>query len=133
MAKQALLRCSVITPERQVLEREAASVVLPAHDGLIGYMRDRAPMVCEVGIGILTMSGGPQGEQRLFVDGGFAQVLNNDVTILTNRAMSADEIDRENATAAMREAEGMRISDDASFEARQKAMARAQTQLKLAK
>lgn len=108
-------------------------MVLPAHDGLIGYMRDRAPMVCEVGIGILTMSGGPQGEQRLFVDGGFAQVLNNDVTILTNRAMSADEIDRENATAAMREAEGMRISDDASFEARQKAMARAQTQLKLAK
>src|SRR5437762_7685934 len=86
MAKRDKLHCAVITPERQVLDADVDSVVLPAHDGLIGILRDRAPLLCEVGIGVLTLSGGEVGRREMFVDGGFAQVLHNDVTILTTRA-----------------------------------------------
>ncbi len=124
------LHCSIITPERQVLDADVDAVVFPAHDGLVGVAKNRAPLLHEVGIGVLRLSG-PDGERRIFVDGGFAQVLDNDVTILTTRAMNPDEIDREAAQQALAVAEQTKITDDDSFDARQKALARAKSQLQL--
>lgn len=126
------LNCCVITPERQVLETPADSVVLPAYDGQLGVMKDRAPLVCEVGIGVLKIGGTESGEQTLFVDGGFAQVLDNQVTVLTTRAIPAGQIDRAAATKALADAESMKVTDEPSFDARQKALQRAAAQIKLA-
>lgn len=127
MAADGPLQCSVITPERQVLETPAASVVIPAHDGLIGILRGRAPLLCELGIGVLRVD-----SEEYFVDGGFAQVLDNNVTILTERAAAADKVDRAEAEAALTEAQQMPSSDLRSAEARRKAMTRAKVRLKLA-
>lgn len=38
--------CSVVTPERAVLECEASFAAFPAHDGEIGIMPQRAPLLC---------------------------------------------------------------------------------------
>ncbi len=86
MAKQSHLTCSVITPERQVLETEATAVVIPAHDGLIGILRDRAPLLCELGQGVLRVDSVKQGQISVNIAGGFAQVLNNNVIVLTEKA-----------------------------------------------
>ena len=130
MAKRSTLHCSVITPERQVVSADVESVIMPAHDGLIGVLRDRAPLLCELSVGVLTLSGSA-GRSEYFVDGGFAQVLENEVTVLTPRALAPQEINRESARKALEDAHQLKITDDASFVARTNALARAQAQLKL--
>lgn len=125
------LQCAVITPDRQVLDVPVQSVVLPAHDGQIGVLRDRAPLLCKLGIGVVKLDVDGR-QQRVFVDGGFAQVLNNVVTVLTPYALEPAQIQRRRAEADLQAAQAMPITDDASFETRQNAIARAKAQLELA-
>lgn len=127
MATSGPLQCSVITPEQQVLDTPAASVVIPAHDGLVGILNGRAPLLCELGIGVLRVD-----SEEYFVDGGFAQVLDNNVTILTERAGAANKVDRSEAEAALAEAERLPSTDEHSAETRRKAIARAKVRVKLA-
>ena len=61
-------QCSVITPEAVVLETRASSASFPAHDGEFGILRDRAPLVCKLGIGVMRLDT-PDGPQRVFLDG----------------------------------------------------------------
>lgn len=131
MAK-APLHCSVITPERQVLETDAVSVVLPAHDGLVGVLDKRAPLLCELGTGVLRVETEAGKSQQVFVDGGFAQVLKNEVTILTERAALAENITADQARKALEEAQAMPAKDEATAAARQRAIARAKAQMTIA-
>ncbi len=127
MATDGPIECSVITPEEKVLEARVSSVVIPAHDGQIGVLKNRAPLLCELGIGVLTVD-----SEAYYVDGGFAQVLDNRVTILTERAAAAGQIDRAEAAKALSEAEQLSGTDRRSLDARSKAIARAKVRLKLA-
>jgi len=86
MAKQTDIRCSVLTPEHQVLDAAATAVVIPAHDGLIGILKNRAPLVCAIGKGQLRVDSTDGSQKRLRIEGGFARVRDNDVTILTEKA-----------------------------------------------
>lgn len=86
MATQDTITCTVITPERKVLEAKASQVIVPAHDGLVGILNQRAPLVCELGEGRLRIDLAEGGRTNVNISGGFAQVLNNQVTILTEQA-----------------------------------------------
>jgi len=130
MASDELFQCSVITPEREVLDTPARSVIFPAHDGEMGVLINRAPLVCKLGIGELRIEA-PDREYLLFIDGGFAQVVENRLTILTEQAQDADKLDRQQVESAMVEARSLPISDDESFDRRQNAVRRAQVKLKL--
>jgi len=132
MAKTDTFSCSVITPERKVLDCEATFVAFPAHDGEMGVLRQRAPLVCKLGIGPLRIE--TPGEKYLFfIDEGFAQVVDNRLTILTEQARAATDIDSAAAQSAMVEARAMKITSEAASIERGKAIHRAQVQLKLAK
>ncbi len=76
---------SVITPERAVLETEATFVVFPAWDGEVGVLRNRAPLLHRLGKGELRVQS-PAGNRSLQVEGGFAQMVDNRLTILTEQA-----------------------------------------------
>ena len=132
MATNAPLHCSVITPEQQVLDADASAVVMPAHDGLIGILPNRAPLLTELGTGVLRVDTN-EGQKQFFVDGGFAQVLNNEVTILTERAAAAEDISAGDAQKAMQEAQAMPTPDEASAQARRRAVDRARAQMAIAK
>jgi F-type H+-transporting ATPase subunit epsilon len=124
MAKSKTIDLLVITPERQVLETTTDSVVIPAHDGELGVLRDRAPLMCELGIGQLRYR--ENGDvRRMFIDGGFAQVNQNSVTVLTNAAVSAEQITSEMLADAERPAEGSDATGPQAAEARQRAQRRA--------
>ena len=133
MATKGPIDCSVITPERQVLSTGAESVVFPAHDGLVGILKNRAPLVCELGTGVLRVDGAEGGTKEVFIDAGFAQVLNNEVTILTERAQMAEDISRASSEKALAEAEAMPAHDENAVTARQRAIARAKAQVSIAK
>ena len=127
------LHCCVITPEQQVFDAEATEVVLPAHDGLLGVLKSRAPLVCELGTGVLRVDTVAEGSKEFYVDGGFGQVLHDEVTILTERAAAAENISRADAAKKLDAAHAMKITNEASSVARNRAIAGAQAQLKIAK
>jgi F-type H+-transporting ATPase subunit epsilon len=131
MSPSENFHCSVVTPERAVLECEAKFVALPAWDGEIGILRGRAPLLCKLGIGRLRIETATE-KYVLFVDGGFAEMLGDQLTILTEDAKTAAELDRQTASSQLEAARALTVSDDASFEARQKALERARAQLRLA-
>lgn len=91
MAKKSDIHLVVITPERSVADEKVDSVTIPAHDGEIGIWSDRAPLMCELGVGQLRYQQGGK-QQRMFIEGGFAQVLDNEVTVLTTAAFTATEL-----------------------------------------
>jgi F-type H+-transporting ATPase subunit epsilon len=123
--------CSVITPERAVLEADATFVAFPAWDGEVGILRDRAPLLFKMGTGELRVES-PQGNQALFVDGGFAQMVDNKLTLLTEQAKRIEEIDTAAAERALAEARKLPMVTDAEFTARQRAVKSAEVQLHLA-
>jgi F-type H+-transporting ATPase subunit epsilon len=82
-----VLKVSVISPESVLFEGDADSVVAPAYDGEVGILTGHAPMMAVLGTGELRL--GSPGSRRFTVEGGFLQVLNNEVRIVTERATAA--------------------------------------------
>ncbi len=126
----ATFQCSVVTPEGSFLECEATSAVVPAFDGQVGILPNHAPLLCRLGIGVLQVTT-PEGERLVYVDSGFAQVVGNTLTLLTENARSLDELDAEAAQRILDEAHAMLVTDEDSFERRQAALQRARVQQRL--
>ena len=84
-----MLRVSVISPEKVLYEGEADSLVVPAYDGEVGVLTGHAPMMTLLGRGELRLSGGGAGARRFAVEGGFMQVADNEVRIVTEKAAEA--------------------------------------------
>jgi F-type H+-transporting ATPase subunit epsilon len=78
-----VLKVSVISPEATLFEGEASSVVAPAFDGEVGILPSHAPMVTTLGSGVLRIG---DGTARFQVDGGFVQVVDNIVRVVTEKA-----------------------------------------------
>ena len=130
MADSGTFQCSVVTPERAVLECEAKFVALPAWDGEVGVLRGRAPLLCRLGIGSLRVET-PDENHVMFIDGGFAEMAENKLTILTSAARLPEELDRQEIAKIEESAQGMEVRDEASFKTRQDALQRARAQKKL--
>src|SRR3954468_1275063 len=92
----AALRCLIVTPEATVLDTPCAFVALPLFDGEAGIAPGRAPLIGRLGYGELRIRHGGQ-TSRYYVDGGFVQVVDNVLSVLTNKAIPAAEL---NAGAA---------------------------------
>jgi len=83
MAAGHSLKVSVISPEATLFEGEAASVTAPAFDGEVGILPGHAPMVTTLGTGLLRIG---NDAQRFQVEGGFLQVVDNVVRVVTEKA-----------------------------------------------
>jgi F-type H+-transporting ATPase subunit epsilon len=82
-----MLKVSVISPEAVLYEGSTDSVVAPAFDGEVGILTGHAPMMTLLGKGVLRLGTG--GAQRFNVDGGFLQVVDNTVRVVTEKASAA--------------------------------------------
>jgi F-type H+-transporting ATPase subunit epsilon len=78
-----MLKISVISPEATLFQGEATHVVAPAFDGEVGILAGHAPMVTTLGTGELRIG---DGAQRFKVEGGFMQVVDDVVRVVTERA-----------------------------------------------
>ena len=83
-----MLQVSVISPERTLFDGEATQVVAPAYDGEVGILTGHAPMMALLGRGVLRVSEGG-GERRFTVEGGFLQVVDNRVRVVTEKATAS--------------------------------------------
>jgi len=84
----ATLKVSVISPERVLYEGTASGVIAPAFDGDVGILPMHAPLMTLLGKGTLRVDT-PQGEQRFSVQGGFLQVVDDAVRVVTEHATAA--------------------------------------------
>ena len=104
-------QCTLVTPEQQVLDETVQQAIVPAHDGLVGILTGRAPLLVKLGTGELRIDL-PGGQRRyFFVDGGIAQMKDNKLTILSTDAAPSGAISAETARAEYAEAEARRPTD----------------------
>lgn len=98
------LRLEVVTPSRRVLEIRASEVRIPGALGELGILPGHTPLLTSLGTGEVKYTDGDT-TGRLVVQGGFAEVQPDAVTVLAKVAETVDEIDVEAARASLTEAE----------------------------
>ena len=126
MAKKALyLHCTVVTPEAQVFDAEVTDVVLPAHDGLVGILLDHAPLLCNLGAGLLRYTDSNKHRHTIYIEDGFGHVCDNEVTILTRLALTPDDITGPQAGEQLQQAQSLPRTTLEEVETRTAAMQRA--------
>jgi F-type H+-transporting ATPase subunit epsilon len=126
-------QCTVVTPEQQVLDEQIVQAIVPAHDGKVGILTNRAPLLMKLGLGEMRIDLSNGQKRRYYIEGGVAQVKDNKLTILTDEATPADQINAEAARAELAEAEARRITaEPGSFEQRQKSLDRARARIEMA-
>ena len=106
------ITCRVVTPEAERLRQTADAVVFPAFDGQMGILADHAPMVALVGLGEMRVRLG-NDVRRLAVDGGLVTVKHNEVTVIANRALNAEALERDRISAEIKELQARRPGEDA--------------------
>jgi F-type H+-transporting ATPase subunit epsilon len=79
-----MLKVSVVSPEATLYEGDATSVVAPAFDGEVGILPSHAPMITVLGQGTLRVNGATPA--RFAVSGGFVQVVDDVVRVVTEQA-----------------------------------------------
>ncbi len=99
-----MVTLEIITPDERVLSTEATQVVLPTESGETGILSGHIPMVTKIVAGELKVI--KDGETEFIaVDHGFAKVLGNTISVLTEAAVDVNEIDLSEVESAQARAE----------------------------
>ena len=103
MANDAI-ELQIVTPERHVLQETVESVEVPGKEGYLGILPGHAPLITELGIGLLSYHKGSE-TRFLTVINGYAEVLPHRVIVLADVAERAEEIDVERTRRARERAQ----------------------------
>lgn len=87
------IKVRLVTPDRILVDQDAAAVEIPGKNGYFEVLYGHAPLLSEVGAGEVRLHGGEAGDQRYTVARGFVEVLPERVTILAETAQKPEEID----------------------------------------
>jgi F-type H+-transporting ATPase subunit epsilon len=98
------LKVRVIAPDRTVWDSTADEVILPSTTGQLGILSGHAPLLTALDTGVMRVRPG-KNWVAIALMGGFAEVEENEVTILVNGAEKGENIDKETARIAYNEAE----------------------------
>ncbi|WP_114943424.1 F0F1 ATP synthase subunit epsilon [Microvirga calopogonii] len=96
----------LVSPERVLFSGEVDAVVLPATEGDMTVLAGHSPLMTTLKTGFLVVTSTPGNGRRVLVRGGFADVNQNSLTVLAERALPEEEItqdilDQEILTAEM--------------------------------
>jgi F-type H+-transporting ATPase subunit epsilon len=98
------LRLEFVTPERALAHEEVDEIGLPGEDGDFGVLPGHAPLLSALRTGEMWYRKG-KDVVYAFLDGGFAEVVPDRVSILAQVAERAEDIDEARAEASRRRAE----------------------------
>ena len=103
MAEKLFLE--VVTPQKSIVSEEVEIVVAPGSEGEFGALKGHTTFLTSLNIGTLRYKDASGKERYLFINGGFAEVLPNKVTILAESAERRKDIDIDRAKSALARAE----------------------------
>ena len=125
------LHVNIIAPDRNVWDSNAEEVILPSSTGQLGILKGHAPLLTALDIGVMRVRVDKDWIPVVLM-GGFAEVENDELTILVNGAEEGSQIDKDEAqknleimTARFKEAETSKEKIEATQNLR-KARARVQ-------
>ncbi|AGY58691.1 F0F1 ATP synthase subunit epsilon [Gloeobacter kilaueensis] len=99
-----VLSIKVVAPDKVVYDEQVDEVILPSLTGQLGILTNHAPLLTGLGNGVMRVR-----KQGTFIPiavlGGFAEVDNNEVSVLVNAAELGSNIDVERARTALARAE----------------------------
>nr|AZZ70829.1 ATPase epsilon subunit [Zantedeschia aethiopica] len=98
------LNLCVLTPKRIILDSEVKEIILSTNSGKMGVLPNHAPIVTAVDIGLLRIRINDQWLAVVLM-GGFARIVNNEITILGYDAEISTDIDPQEAQQALEKAE----------------------------
>src|SRR6195952_5036296 len=96
----------IVSPEKLLLSRAVEMVVIPASEGDMGVLEGHTPMIVMLRGGTIDLYEGDRITDRLFVDGGFAEVTPERCTVLANHVVPLSELNRPDAERRVGEAGG---------------------------
>ena len=128
----ATLKLEIVTPEAEVFSDDVNMVTLTGSEGEMGILPQHMPLMTQLVAGEIIVN---KGKETFFlaVGDGFVQVTGDRVSILTDMAMIAENIDEAMAEEARRRAEARlaeKVSDEEAARVHA-ALAHATTQLKV--
>jgi F-type H+-transporting ATPase subunit epsilon len=126
------LQCVVVTPEKTLLDEKVDFVALPLYDGELGVLPGRSPLIGRLGYGELRTKTDAV-TNSYYVDGGFAQIRDDVVTVLTNRALTAAAIDPAAAARDLEAEQSKRALSDQEFDEKLKALSRDRAMLRISR
>ena len=126
------LQLVVVTPEATVLDESATFVALPLFDGEIGIAPLHSPMIGRLGYGEMRVTHGGRVD-RYYLDGGFVQVVDDVVSVLTGRALPASILDAHVAAEQLAEARRRPSNTPELMALRDRAELQARAQLRVAR
>lgn len=124
------LKVNIVTPEKVAWEADAVSVTIPGSEGYLGVWANHAPLVTGLRPGVLTIRTDESHTKYMACSGGFVEISENAVNIMTDSCEEAGEIDLDRAKAALERAKkrlaerSPEIDLDRAMLARQRAEAR---------
>jgi F-type H+-transporting ATPase subunit epsilon len=126
----------VVTPDKSVVSDQAQIVVAPGAYGEFGVLPGHTTFLTTLRVGMIRYKDQAGAERIVFVNGGFAEVMLNTVTVLAESAERRRDIDVERAKAALQRAE-QRLAEaskreDVDFRRAQAALQRAIARMKIA-
>ncbi|HEX9546897.1 MAG TPA: ATP synthase F1 subunit epsilon [Acidimicrobiales bacterium] len=125
------LSVALVSPERILYTGEADMVVCRTTDGEIAFLTGHAPFVGALGIALVRIQRPDGDEVRAAVHGGFVEVRDNRVTILSDVAELPEQVDVDRARRA-KEAAERRLAENSDDAEAAAALRRAEVRLEVA-
>ena len=104
----------IVSPEKLLLSRPVDMVVIPASEGDMGVLEGHTPMIVMLRGGVIDLYEGDRITDRLFVDGGFAEVTPERCTVLADHVIPLAEINKAEGERRLAEAEAAYEAADTS-------------------
>lgn len=101
----AKLSLKIVTPSRTMFDGDADMVIMRTKSGDVGILHGHQPMVTVLDYGVMRIQNAGEEDKVATVFGGFAEINSEGMSILTDIAEWADEIDMARAEAAKQRAE----------------------------
>ncbi|MDR2344796.1 MAG: ATP synthase F1 subunit epsilon [Planctomycetaceae bacterium] len=105
------MRCLIVTPEKTVLDMESEFVVLPLYDGEFGVLPNHVPVVARIGAGDIRIYQSDQNQLQspedavcFYLEGGFVEILDNNIVVMSLFAVPVKELDIEFAESQLQKA-----------------------------
>ncbi|QQE11987.1 F0F1 ATP synthase subunit epsilon [Planctomycetota bacterium] len=133
MPSTATFQCSLVTPGAQVLDEKIVYASIPAHDGQIGVEHLCAPMLVKLGYGHLRLDLADGSSESYFVGGGFVQMKDDVLSIITDEACPAADIRANEAEKQLEDLISAEAKTGVEKEQHDKAVQRARARVAVAK
>ena len=110
-----MLKLEIISPKEKVFSTEAKQVVLPTESGQIGLLTGHIPLITQLKLGALKVIN-ESGQEAFAIQGGFAQLVSDKISILTDEAIAASDLEASSIEASINAVEKQLASAESSSE-----------------